>query len=166
MTTLEGEYLQLRLMPESDIRTLLKIYQGTPLYFDGLGDSAPRLTTDDVRAQWQAAQETPGRSLFGVYHIETGLMIGAVDIHVDAPEPGAATIWLLIWGGFQRQGYGQECMAMVEGWLNDEHSVDTLYAIAANNEEGRSFLHFQGFTPTGEDAVSPIGKGRAFWMRR
>lgn len=166
MTTLIGDYLELRPLPQADLPALLKVYQGTPLYFDGLGDDASRLTLADVRAQWQAAGATPGRALLGVYHIETDLLIGAADVQEGVPEPGAAALWLLIWGGFQRQGYGQECVALLDAWLAEARGATVLYAIAAGNEEGRSFLRLQGFAPTGESAAPPIGRGRAEWLRR
>lgn len=166
MTTLTGDYLELRPLPEQDVPRLWKVYQGTPLYFDALGYDFKRLTADDVLAQWRTAQ-ADGRTLFGVYHVVTGLLIGAADVQIDVPEPGAAALWLLIWGGFQRQGYGQECVALLEDWLIETHpNVGALYAIAADNEEGRSFLEMQGFQPTGAPAPSPIVGGRAFWMRR
>lgn len=164
MTTLTGDYLELRPLPESDLPQLLKVYQGTPLYFDGLGYDVSRLTLGDVRAQWQAAHASPGRHLFGVYHIVTGLLIGAADVQTGAPRPGAAALWLLIWGGFQRQGYGQECLALLEEWLIPGQGVTTLCAIAASNQEGISFLELQGFQRTDEPAPSPIGSGDAFWM--
>jgi RimJ/RimL family protein N-acetyltransferase len=164
MIKLIGEYLELRPLPETDLRQLLKIYQGTPLYFEGLGDRADRLTPEEVRAQWEAAQATPGRTLLGVYHIETGLLIGAADIQIGAPRADSAAVWILIWGGFQRQGYGQECMALLEHWLIPGQGVETLCAIAAANEEGLTFLEMQGFQRTGETAQSPIGRGNAFWM--
>lgn len=162
---LTGDYVELRLLPEAHIPTLLKIYQGTPLYFDGLGDRADRLTQAAVQAQWRAAQ-AEGRTLLGVYHIETDLLIGAADVRLETPEPGAAALWLLIWGGFQRQGYGQECMALLEQWLAETHGAVTLYAIAAANEEGQSFLRLQGFGPTDTPAQPVIGQGHAHWMRR
>ncbi len=161
--TLTGDYIELRLLPEHDLPRLLKVYQGTPLYFDGLGDRADRLTLDDVRAQWQRAQESPNRTLFGVYHPVTGLLIGAADVQIGAPRPDSAAVWLLIWGGFQRQGYGQECMALIESWLIPE-KVNTLCAIATHNEEGISFLELQGFRRTDLPAEPPIGRGDAFWM--
>jgi GNAT superfamily N-acetyltransferase len=167
MTTLQGDYLELRPLPEAHLPALLKVYQGTPLYFDGLGYDVGRLTLADVRAQWQAAQTAPARMLLGVYHIVTDLLIGVADVQAGAPQPGdAALLLLLIWGGFQRQGYGQECMALLDEWLAAEHGAASLWAIAANNEEGQSFLRLQGFTPTGEPAAPPIGEGNAFWMRR
>lgn len=164
MIVLTGEYLELRPLPEADLPNLLKVYQGTPLYFDALGQSAAALTLVDVRTQWQRAQSTPDRHLLGVYHIVTGLLIGAIDVWIGHPQPGAAALWLLIWGGFQRQGYGQDCMAMLEGWLIPGEGVETLCAIAAENEEGVSFLELQGFRRTDQPADSPIGQGRAFWM--
>lgn len=163
MTTLITEYLELRPLPESDLPNVLKIYQGTPLFFDGLGDNAARLTLAEVHAQWQAAQ-APGRTLFGIYHSETGLLIGVADVQIGVPRPEAAGIWLLIWGGFQRQGYGQECMAALESWLISEQGVELLCAIATNNEEGLSFLQLQGFQQTDQAAPPPIGRGHAFWM--
>jgi hypothetical protein len=167
MTTLQGDYLELRPLPETDLPALLKVYQGTPLYFDGLGYDVQRLTLADVCVQWQAAQTTSERMLLGVYHIVTNLLIGVADVQAGAPQLGdAAILLLLIWGGFQRQGYGQECMALLEGWLAAEHSATSLWVIAADNEEGQSFLRLQGFIPTGEPAAPPIATGSAFWMRR
>src|SRR5262245_22278002 len=167
MTILQGDYLELRPLPEAHLPALLKVYQGTTLYFDGLGYDVQHLTLADVYAQWQAAQATPGRTLLGIYHIVTDLLIGVADVQAGAPRPGdAAILLLLIWGGFQRQGYGQECMALLDEWLASEHSAASLWAIAADNEEGQSFLRLQGFTPTGEPAVPPIAIGQAFWMKR
>lgn len=162
---LTGDYVELRPLPEEHIPALLKVYQGTPLYFDGLGDRAERLTQADVRAQWRGAQAERG-ALLGVYHIETDLLIGAAEVRLETPEPGAAALWLLIWGGFQRQGYGQECMALLERWLAETHGATDLYAVAAANEEGQSFLRLQGFAPTGAPAQPPVGRGTAQWMRR
>jgi RimJ/RimL family protein N-acetyltransferase len=166
MTTLQGEYLELRPLPEEHLPALLKVYQGTPLYFDGLDYNTQQLMLADVRAQWDAAQTTAGRALLGVYHIVTDLLIGVADVQRDAPQPGAAAILLLlIWGGFQRQGYGQDCMALLEDWLLESRGGE-LWAIGADNEEGLSFLRLQGFQPTGEPATPPIASGRAFWARR
>ena len=166
MTMLRGDYLELRPLPEAHLPALLKVYQGTPLYFDGLGYDVQRLSLADVRAQWQAAQATPGRTLHGIYHIVTDLLIGAADVQAGAPRPGdAAILLLLIWGGFQRQGYGQECLALLEEWLATENET-SLWAIVADNEEGQSFLQLLGFAPTGAPATPPIAAGKAFWMRR
>lgn len=164
MTVLTSEYLELRPLPEADLPSLLKVYQGTPLYFDALGHPPAQLTLADVRSQWDRVQRSPGHHLLGVYHSVTGLLIGGIEVRVGHPSPTSATIWLLIWGGFQRQGYGQDCMAMLEGWLIPDQGVETLCAIAAENEEGVSFLEMQGFHRTGEPAESPVGRGRAFWM--
>ncbi len=167
MTTLRGDDLELRPLPETDLPKLLMIYQGTPLYFDGLGFPAGALSLADVRAQWQAAQDGPGRALLGVYHVETNLLIGVADVQAGAPLPDAGAIWLLlIWGGFQRQGYGQECMALLEHWLVHEQGARSLWVVAVENEEGLSFLRRQGFQATGDQAAPPIGRGRAHWMRR
>jgi RimJ/RimL family protein N-acetyltransferase len=167
MPMLQGDYLELRPLPEDHLPALLKIYQGTPLYFDGLGYDVRRLTLADVRAQWRAAQDAPGGTLLGIYHIEADLLIGVADVQRAAPRPDAAAIrLLLIWGGFQRQGYGQECMGLLESWLLAEPSASVLWATAAANEEGLSFLRLQGFQATEEPATAPIGEGRAFWMRR
>src|SRR5262245_21138793 len=96
MTALHGDYLELRPLPESHLPALLKVYQGTPLYFDGLGYDVRRLALADVRAQWQAAQTASGRALLGVYHIVTDLLIGVADVQADAPQPGDTAILLLL----------------------------------------------------------------------
>lgn len=164
MTTLTGEYLELRRLPETDLPHIWKVYQGTPLYFDALGMRVDDLTLADVRAQWTSAQANPQRTLFGVYHLVTGLVVGAADVTIGSPNPDSAAVWLLIWGGFQRQGYGQECMALLESWLLSEPGVTTLCAIAAENEEGLSFLELQGFRHTELLVDPPVGRGRSFWM--
>lgn len=160
---LTGDYLELRPLPERDIPALYKVYQGTPLYFDGLGDRAERLRLAEVRAQWERAQE-PGNYLLGVYHIETDLLIGGVELTVGDPTPDDACVWLLIWGGFQRQGYGQECMNLLRFWLDETQQVRLSYALAASNEEGESFLAMQGFIPTDQTQPSPIGRGTTMRM--
>jgi hypothetical protein len=57
-------------------------------------------------------------------------------------------------------------MGLLEPWLLAEPSASVLWATAAANEEGLSFLRLQGFQATGEPATAPIGEGRASWMRR
>lgn len=166
MISLEGDYLTLRPLPETDLPQLLKVYQGTPLYFEGLGFDVGALTLEDVQAQWQLAHATPNRKLLGVYHIETNLLVGVADVQLGQPQPGDAAIWLLlIWGGFQRQGYGQECLALLDRWFG-EYGIEELWAVVAANEEGRSFFQLQGFHFTNVLAKPPIAHGRAFWMRR
>lgn len=164
MTTLITEYLELRPLPEADIPRLWKVYQGTPLYFDGLGMHVEQLNLEHVRQQWQTAQQQAGRMLFGIYHTVTGLLIGAADVQLDTPRQGTGAIWLLIWGGFQRQGYGQECMAALEHWLLTDQGMTTLCAIASANEEGMSFLELQGFQRSNAPAPTPVGRGASFWM--
>ena len=44
MPTLQGDYLELRPLPEDHLPALLKIYQGTPLYFDGLVQNRARFS--------------------------------------------------------------------------------------------------------------------------
>jgi GNAT superfamily N-acetyltransferase len=162
MTSLLGEYLELRPLLEADIPDLHKIYQGTPLYFDGLGDTASRLTLAEVRSQWQANQ-VPGRYLLGAYHIVTGLLIGVAEVRINQPQLAMATVWILVWGGFQRQGYGQDMMALIESWLIPDQGVETLCTIASQNEEGLSFLQLQGFQVTDQITDPPIGRGQAFY---
>lgn len=163
MTTLSTEYLELRPLPEADLPKLWKVYQGTPLYFDGLGMHVEQLSLADVRQQWERAQQ-PDHTLFGIYHQVTGLLIGAADVQLNLPRQGTGAIWLLIWGGFQRQGYGQECLAALEHWLLTEQAMTTLCAIASANEEGISFLELQGFQRSEEVAPTPVGRGASFWM--
>lgn len=162
---LQSDTLILRPLTEDDLPDLLKIYIGTPLYFDALGVDAQTLTLEDVRAQWQAAQDTPGRSLFAIEHPVVGLLIGAVDVQINAPEPGVATIWLLlIWGGFQRQGYGQEVADLLEEWLLAREGMREVRVVAAGNEEGLSFWQMRGYAPSGGSAVTPFRGARAQWL--
>jgi hypothetical protein len=55
-------------------------------------------------------------------------------------------------------------MALLESWLITGEGLETLCAIAAENEEGVSFLELQGFRRTDGPAPSPVGGGRTFWM--
>lgn len=164
MVTLLGEYLELRSLPEQHLPALLKVYQGTPLYFDGLGYDVQQLTLADVQAQWQAAQQTVGRHLLGIYHRVTDLLIGCVDVQFDTPQQYETTILLLlIWGGFQRQGYGLESIALLFDWFIQRPMIG-LWVIASNNEEGISFLAQQRFVATEQPATPPIATGKAFLM--
>lgn len=164
---LEGETLILRPMTEADLPDLLKIYIGTPLYFDALGIRTETLTPDDVRTQWQAAQDMPGRTLFTIEHPVVGLLIGVADVQVNAPKQGVAAIWLLlIWGGFQRQGYGQEVAELLDEWLLEQEGIRDIMVVAANNEEGMSFWQLQGYEPNGETAAAPIRAAPAQWLVR
>jgi RimJ/RimL family protein N-acetyltransferase len=164
---LEGDTLILRPLTEADLPDLLKIYIGTPLYFDALGVNAQTLTLDDVQAQWQAAQTTPGRMLLAVEQPVVNLLIGVVDVQTHAPEPGVATLWLLlIWGGFQRQGYGQEVAELLEEWLLSQEDIGELRVVAAANDEGLSFWQLRGYVSSGEAAVAPIRNAPAHWLIR
>lgn len=164
---LTGDTLLLRPMTEADLLDLLKIYIGTPLYFDGLDVAPDTLTLEDVHAQWQAAQDTPGRSLFAIEHPVVGLLIGVADVQINAPEPGVATIWLLlIWGGFQRQGYGLEVADLLEEWLLAQDDIDEVRVVAARNEEGLSFWQMRGFVPNGKPAIAPVRGAPAQWLVR
>ncbi|MCG8348284.1 MAG: GNAT family N-acetyltransferase [Chloroflexales bacterium] len=163
---LEGDTLIVRPLAEAELPTLLKIYQGTPLYFEALGIKPNSLTLDDVRAQWQAAQSASERLLLGVEVPAVDLLIGVVDVQLHYPEPGITTFWLLlIWGGFQRQGYGQEVTALVADWLIVE-GITELRVVAADNEEGLNFWQLRGFSPSGEMTTAPLRNAPARWLVR
>ncbi len=162
---LEGDLLHIRSLNEAELPTLLKIYIGTPLYFEALGIAPDTLTLDDVRAQWQAVQTTPQRLLLGIEVPAVNLLIGVADLQLHYPDPGQATIWLLlIWGGFQRQGYGQEVVDLLEEWLSTQHGITELRVVAANNEEGLRFWQWRGYVPNGTSAPAPIRNARAQWL--
>jgi GNAT superfamily N-acetyltransferase len=160
---LTGTDIELRALPESDLAPLLEIYRGTPGYFAGIGDDAVRLGLADVREQWRAARERSGGHMLGVYRPASGPLIGVADVRLGAPRPDAAAVWLLIGGAFQRQGYGQECMALLEQWLITEMGASSLCAAVGSNEEALNFLALQGFQLTDEPAEPPVGAGRAVW---
>jgi RimJ/RimL family protein N-acetyltransferase len=163
---LEGDTLIVRPLAEAELPTLLKIYQGTPLYFEALGIRSNSLALDDVRVQWQAAQSASKRLLLGVEVPAVDLLIGVADVQLDYPEPGIATFWLLlIWGGFQRQGYGQEVTALITDWLIEE-DITELRVVAADNEEGLNFWQLRGFTPNGEVTSAPLRNAPARWLAR
>lgn len=164
---LEGDTLIIRPLAEKELPTLLKIYIGTPLYFEALGIRAERLTLEDVRAQWEDVQATPNRLLLGIEVPAVDLLIGVVDLQLHYPESGEATFHLLlIWGGFQRQGYGQEVTGLLEEWLDDRGDIQAVRVIAAPNEEGLSFWRMRGFAPDGTAAEAPIRQARAQWLTR
>ncbi|NJN97016.1 MAG: GNAT family N-acetyltransferase, partial [Anaerolineales bacterium] len=61
---LVGTTVIVRPIVEAELARLERIYAGTPLYFEALGIAEP--TIEDVRAQYEAAQATPGRMLLGI----------------------------------------------------------------------------------------------------
>jgi N-acetylglutamate synthase-like GNAT family acetyltransferase len=105
--------------------------------------------------------------LLGIYQHAPNVLVGVADVQTDAPQPGAAAILLLlISAGFQHQGYGQDCMSLLQEWLAAEHDIEWLWAVATDDESGLRFLRNQGFETAEQPAVPPIGVGQAFWMRR
>lgn len=163
MIHIEGPTIILRPIIADELHRLQNIYVGTPLYFEALGINDIGLA--DVEAQFQAAQSIPGRVLLGVEVPAVDLLIGAIDLQTDYPAPGVATIrLLLIWGGFQRQGYGQECVALIVDWLNERGGTDELRVIAAENAEGLRFWQQHGFMPSGERATAPFRRAEARWL--
>jgi RimJ/RimL family protein N-acetyltransferase len=163
MIHLTGQSIVLRPLTEQELPRLQRIYAGTPLYFEALGLPEPSL--DLVRAQFEAARATPGRTLLGVEVPAVDLLIGALDLQVDYPAPQMATIWLLlIWGGFQRQGYGSECVELIVEWLSAEAGCTELRVVAAPNEEGLRFWEQRGLSPAAEPAIAPIGSAPALWL--
>lgn len=163
MIYLEGPTIILRPIVAGELRRLHNIYVGTPLYFEAIGINDISLA--DVEAQFQAAQATPGRVLLGVEVPAVDLLIGVIDLQTDYPQPGVAAIHLLlIWGGFQRQGYGQECVALIVDWLNERGGTDELRVIAAENAEGLRFWQQHGFTPSGDLATAPFRRAEARWL--
>jgi len=159
MTELHGQQLVLRLLTESDLPDLLRVYQATPDYF---GLAGP--TSADVWQQWHLAQITPGRQLFGIYHRDVRQYIGAADVQIGVPQPETAALWILIESRWQHQGYAQECIAILEQWLISVQGVESLCAIASRTETSLRFLELQGFRETDTPAVAPVGSEPAFWM--
>jgi RimJ/RimL family protein N-acetyltransferase len=164
MITLESSILLLRPLSMVDLPDLLHIYQATPAYFLALGDDPTRLTYDHVIAQWHAAETDDRRQLFGVYLRSSSTLIGVADVQIGQPRPDVAGIWLLIGQAFQRHGYGQDCLGLLEGWLIPGQGVETICAICAEDPASIEFLALQGFQRTDQVAVTPIGAGTAFWM--
>lgn len=164
MTHLVSGQLALQLLAESDLPNLLRVYQATPDFFTGSGGAPALPSLDDVRQQWQTAQLGSNRYLFGIYQQQTGQLIGAADVQIGVPQPETAALWILIEGSWQHQGYGQECIALLEHWLIAEQGVESLCAIASSSAACLRFLEFQGFRATDTDTIAPIAGMPAHWM--
>lgn len=164
---LEGDTIVVRPLSAAELPTLLQIYSGTPLYFDALGIKTTDLTLAEVRNQWAAVQANPQRYLFGVEVPAVNLLIGVVDIELHTPAPPIATLQLLlIWGGFQRQGYAQEVMELVEAWLVAHQAIDELQVVAAANDDGVRFWRLRGYTQSGAVAPTPFRGIHGMVLRR
>jgi hypothetical protein len=129
-----------------DAGVIHSLYVATPGYFDMISIPVPTLA--EVRTELAAAAEDPRR------HVELVLaeaephplgvtvdgesgrpVVGVLDFKVDYPEPGDATVnLLLIHVGYQRRGWGTRVVRHLETGLRGRARRD-LAAIYGRNPD-------------------------------
>lgn len=114
MPTSSTPHLHTRLATMADAEHVFNLYCGAPRYFDIL--SAPLPTLPEVERELEAAAQDPKRCVELL--LEGAQTVGYLDYKLDYPEPGDATVnLLLIPEALQSRGYGRRAMALLETGL-------------------------------------------------
>ncbi|HEX7003396.1 MAG TPA: GNAT family N-acetyltransferase [Trueperaceae bacterium] len=136
------------------------IYLGTPGYFDIISIPVPTLAeveTDlataarDARRQVELVYAPPDLQLPG-WELVDGVggrpIVGYLDYKLDYPEPGDATVnLLLVHGQLQSRGVGKECARDLESRLRVRGNVRRMLAsIYGQNPRAERFWRSLGYT--------------------
>jgi len=125
----------------ADAPRIFDLYRGAPRYFDLL--SAPLPTLPEVERELEAAAQDPKR------HIELlcegGRTVGYLDYKLDYPDPGDATVnLLLIPEALQSQGYGRRSIELLEAGLQGR-TTRILASIYGSNARAKRFWRSLGY---------------------
>lgn len=124
-----------------DAPRIFALYCGAPRYFDLL--SAPLPTLPEVERELEAAAQDPKRCVELLY--EEGQTVGYLDYKLDYPEPGDATVnLLLIPETLQSRGYGRRSMVLLEAHLQGR-ATRVLASVYGSNARARRFWRSLGY---------------------
>lgn len=153
----DGSALQLRPADAGDAAVVHALYVATPEYFDAISRPVP--TTSEVRTDLELAARDERRCLLlalvhdGAHlpgHLptdaETGRPVVAyVDYKLDYPDPGDATVnLLLVHGDLQSRGIGAAVVAALETRLAGR-ALRVLASIYVRSPRARRFWERLGY---------------------
>lgn len=125
-----------------DAPRLYNLYRGAPRYFELL--SAPLPTLPEVERELEAAAQDPKRRVELLLEGESA--VGYLDYKLDYPEPGDATVnLLLIPEALQSRGYGRRSIGLLEAGLQGRASR-ILASIYGSNARAKRFWRSLGYS--------------------
>ena len=129
----------------ADAKHVFNLYCGAPRYFDLL--SAPLPTLPEVERELEAAAQDPKRCvelLLDPARPDTQI-VGYLDYKLDYPEPGDATVnLLLIPEALQSRGYGRSSVGLLEAGLQGR-TKRVLASIYGSNLRAKRFWRSLGY---------------------
>ena len=140
-TPISSPHLHTRPATGADAPHIFTLYCGAPRYFDLL--SAPLPTLPEVERELEAAAQDPKRCVELL--VEDGEPVGFVDYKLDYPEPGDATVnLLLIPEAIQSRGYGRRSIVLLEASLQGRANR-VLASIYGSNARAKRFWRSLGY---------------------
>lgn len=126
----------------ADAPRIFELYCGAPRYFDLL--SAPLPTLPEVERELEAAAQDPKRCVELL--LEEDQAVGYLDYKLDYPEPGDATVnLLLIPEALQSRGYGRRAIKLLEAGL-EGRIKRVLASIYGSNPRAKRFWYSLGYS--------------------
>ena len=124
-----------------DAEYVFNLYCGAPHYFELL--SAPLPTLPEVERELEAAAQDPKRCTQLL--LDNGRTVGYLDYKLDYPEPGDATVnLLLIPEALQSRGYGRRFIGLLEAGLQGR-AKRVLASIYGSNLRAKRFWRSLGY---------------------
>ena len=124
-----------------DAARIFALYCGAPRYFELL--SAPLPTLPEVERELEAAAQDPKRCVELL--CEDGHTVGYLDYKLDYPEPGDATVnLLLIPEALQSHGYGRRSIGLLEASLRGR-ATRVLASVYGRNARAKRFWRSLGY---------------------
>lgn len=138
---------RLRLIADSDIPDLQRIYDASPDVFRRL-TRAPALP-DQAARDFVDALQSPGRFQFGIQYDDN--LIGAADCKLDDEEEGLARIGLILLAPpYDDPAIMGLAVRVLERWLASEYAVRRVEVGAAAHAPAEiAFWEAQGYALTG-----------------
>ena len=124
-----------------DAPRIFALYCAAPRYFELL--SAPLPTLPEVERELEAAAQDPKRCTELL--CEDGQTVGYLDYKLDYPEPGDATVnLLLIPEALQSHGYGRRSIGLLEASLRGR-ATRVLASVYGSNVRAKRFWYSLGY---------------------
>lgn len=140
-TPISSPHLHTRPATGEDAPHVFNLYCGAPRYFDLL--SAPLPTLPEVERELEVAAQDPKRCVELL--VEDGQPVGFLDYKLDYPEPGDATVnLLLIPEALQSRGYGRRSIGLLEESLQGR-ARRVLASIYGSNARAKRFWRSLGY---------------------